>query len=83
MARVDLFAVTQAIQKIEDDNLNYKDNKTWQKLQKLRCEIELDIAQQRYYYLINTYAGDKDDKYYKELRNCEHILEKNQQQMSK
>jgi hypothetical protein len=80
MGRMDLFAVTQAMQKIEDEDLDYKNNKTWKKLQSVRSEIEVDIAQQKHDYLINNYAGDKDEKYYKELKNCEYILQKNQKE---
>lgn len=82
MSRMDLFAVTQAMQKIEDEDLDYNNNKTWQKLKRVRCEIEMDIAQQKHDYLTQTYAGDKDEKYYKELQNCEYILQKNQQEIN-
>ena len=83
MGRMDLFAVTQAMQKIEDEDLDYKNNKTWQKLKRMRCEIEIDIAEQKYEYLTQKYAGDKNEKYYKDLQNCEHILEKNKQEINK
>lgn len=83
MGRMDLFAVTQAMQKIEDEVLDYKNNKTWQKLKLMRAEIELDMAKQKYEYLTKNYAGDKDEKYYKDLNNCEYILQKNQQEISK
>lgn len=82
MGRMDLFAVTQAMQKIEDEGLDYKNNITWQKLSKMRCEIELDMARQKYEYLTKTYAGDKNEKYYKDLKNCEYILQKNQQEIN-
>lgn len=83
MSRMDLFAVTQAMQKIEDEDLDYKNNKTWQKLQQMRCEIEVDIAMQKYEYLTKSYGGDKNEKYYKDLKNCEYILQKNGQEINK
>ena len=76
MSRMDLFAVTNAMQKIEDEDFEYKNNKTWQKLNQMRCEIEVDIAKQKYEYLTKNYAGDKNEKYYKDLKNCEYILDK-------
>ena len=82
MGRVDLFIVTQAIQKIEDDEPDFKNNKTWKKLNKLRCEIEIEIAKQRQDYLINSYAGDRNEKYYKELKNCENLLQKNEKELN-
>ena len=81
MGRMDLFAVTQAMQKIEDDDLNFKDNLVWQKPKKMRCEIETDMAKQKYEYLTQKYAGDKNEKYYKDLKNSEYILQKNQQEI--
>lgn len=82
MGRMDLFAVTQAMQKIEDEDLDYKRNSTWQKLKRMRCEIELDIAKQKYEYLTQNYAGDKNEKYYKDLKNCEYLLQKNSQELN-
>jgi hypothetical protein len=83
MSRMDLSVITQAMQKIEDEDLDYKNNKTWKRLKALRCEIEIDIARQRYEYLTQTYAGDKNEKYYKDLQNCEYVLQKNEQEINR
>lgn len=83
MSRIDLYAITQAMQKIEDNDLDYKNNLTWIKLKEMRREIEIDIAIQKYEYLTQNYAGDKNEKYYKDLKNCEYVLQKNQQEINK
>lgn len=82
MGRFDLFIVTQAIQKIEDEEPDFKNNKTWKRLTKLRCEIEMEIAKEKHDYLINSYAGDRDERYYKELKNCENLLQKNEKELN-
>ena len=80
MSRIDLYAITQAMQKIEDNDLDYKNNLTWIKLKEMRREIEIDIAIQKYEYLTQNYAGDKNEK---DLKNCEYVLQKNQQEINK
>lgn len=82
MSRLDLFAVTQAMQKIEDENSDYKSNLTWLKLKKIRCELELEIAIQRYEYLTKSYCGDKFEKYYKEVAGCEKIIHRNTEELN-
>ena len=72
----DLIAVTDALNRIEEKDENYKQNLIWIKLNELRNEISIEIARQQYEYLTNKYAGEKNQKYWKDLRACEYFLKK-------